>query len=139
MNRNHAARRFMMIRTKSLSLFGLLVLVGLLAGCSGGSSYDETVAEVEETAAVDEAVEEAVELVEVNDEILAALARADAVDGTEDMVVAKCPGCALAMEGSADHAMHVDEYELHFCSDDCKDRFAETASESILALAMPEL
>ena len=126
-----------MIRTKSLSLFGLLVVLGLLAGCSGGSSYDEPVAQVEETAA--EAVEEAAAVIEVNDEILAALARADAVDGTEDMVVAKCPGCALAMEGSADHAMHVDKYELHFCSDDCKGRFEETASESILALAMPAL
>lgn len=126
-----------MIRTKSLSLFGLLVVLGLLAGCSGGSSYEEPVAQAEEMAA--EAVEEAAAVIEVNDEILAALARADAVDGTEDMVVAKCPGCALAMEGSADHAMHVDEYELHFCSDDCKGRFEETASESILALAMPEL
>ena len=125
-----------MIRTKILSLCGLLVVLGLLAGCSGGSSYEEPVIVVEEPVAE---VEEAVASLEVTDEILLALARADAVDGTEDMVVAKCPGCALAMEGSADHAMHVDEYELHFCSEDCKGRFEETASESILALAMPEL
>lgn len=52
-----------------------------------------------------------------------ALQQADAMDGTEDKVVHKCAGCSLGMDGSAEHAVTVDGYELHFCSDSCKADF----------------
>jgi len=66
--------------------------------------------------------------------IAAVLAAADRMDGTEDKVVSQCPGCGLAMEGSADHDLEVAGYHLHFCSEDCKSRFAEHTDEAILAL-----
>jgi len=76
--------------------------------------------------------------VEVGPEVEAVLARADAVDGTEDHVVSRCPGCALAMEGKAEQAMQVGDYELHFCSDDCREGFEENTAEALLAMKLPE-
>ena len=61
------------------------------------------------------------------------LARADAVDGTEDKVISQCAGCALNMEGTSEHALEVGEYEMHFCSDGCKKPFAEDAWLNALA------
>jgi hypothetical protein len=50
----------------------------------------------------------------------AILASADAVDGTVDKVVSKCPGCRLGMDGHAEHSLLAHGYTLHFCSDTCK-------------------
>ncbi len=66
------------------------------------------------------------------------LAKADQVDGTEDHVVSKCPGCALAMDGNEDHALEVEDYELHFCSDRCRDGFKENTAEAVMALTVPD-
>ncbi len=66
------------------------------------------------------------------------LAKADQVDGTEDHVVSKCPGCALAMDGNEDHSLEVEDYELHFCSDRCRDGFTENTAEAVMALKVPE-
>jgi hypothetical protein len=106
------------------------VVGGSLAGCGhhGHDGHSESEA----------ASEEAVAAVEVTPEMQAVLVRADLADGTEDHIVAKCPGCGLAMEGSADHASNVGEYALHFCSDGCQERFEEDVAESLLALAEPE-
>ena len=55
-------------------------------------------------------------------------------DGTEDHVVSQCPGCSLAMAGNAEHALEVEGYELHFCSDSCKGKFAENSEANLMAL-----
>lgn len=51
------------------------------------------------------------------------LAAADAHDGTVDHVVHECGGCGLAMPGDAAHAVKHEGYELHFCSEGCKEGF----------------
>jgi YHS domain-containing protein len=66
---------------------------------------------------------------------LAVLAAADRADGTEDRAVRLCPGCSLAMEGSAEHALELGGYELHFCSAPCREHFAEHPESGIEALA----
>jgi hypothetical protein len=48
-------------------------------------------------------------------ELMAKLAKADTADGTTDKIVHKCAGCALGMDGKADHAVKVGEYTLHLC------------------------
>jgi len=65
---------------------------------------------------------------------LAVLAYADAVDGTADRTVTRCPGCALAMDGSAEHAFELGGYELHFCSATCRDHFHEHPQAGVDAL-----
>ena len=65
----------------------------------------------------------------------AILARADAVDGTADKVVANCAGCQLQMAGKADHALTAGSYAMHFCSENCKTRFGEDMHASIQGLA----
>jgi hypothetical protein len=54
---------------------------------------------------------------------LAGLAAADALDGASDHVVAKCAGCALRMDGKAEHSVSVGDYTLHLCSTSCADHF----------------
>jgi len=105
----------------TIRIYTLLAILGLLvlAGCGGAPEA------ASEAPASDAAV-------------AAVLAKADGIDGATDQVVANCPGCALAMQGSAEHAMTVGEYELHFCSDDCKNTFAESPADSILALNIEE-
>jgi hypothetical protein len=75
---------------------------------------------------------------QISAELATVLAKADAVDGTEDHVVSKCSGCKLGMAGKADYAMQVGDYSLHFCSATCKDTFAAKGEEAILALEIPE-
>ena len=79
-----------------------------------------------------------VQPIEVGLDLQAKLALADAADGEVDHVVSLCPGCALAMEGSYEYPLDVSQYSLHFCSDDCKDRFNEDTEGSLLALVVPE-
>ncbi len=66
------------------------------------------------------------------------LARADRADGQADHVVAQCAGCGLGMPGDAEYAQAVQGYELHFCSDQCKQYFTEDIEESLLALSLPD-
>ena len=62
------------------------------------------------------------------------LAKADAMDGTTDKVVHKCAGCALGMDGKADHAFELEGYTMHFCSGPCRDGFQDGAADKVLAL-----
>ncbi len=89
----------------------------------GADKTDETIAQTNPVSKV---------------ELRFVLAKADQVDGTEDHVVSKCPGCALAMDGKEDHALEVEDYELHFCSDRCRDGFTENTAEAVMALTVPE-
>jgi len=71
-------------------------------------------------------------------EVLAKLASFDAFDGTTDMVVSDCVGCALSMKGNSEHPVEVGEYTLHFCSGPCATKFKEAVNEKILALEIPK-
>jgi Fe-S oxidoreductase len=117
----------------TLQLAAGVLLAVFCVACSGsGTSYEA----VEEAAA--EAVQEAA-AEPVSETLLAAkLAGADLADGTEDNVVSRCPGCALAMDGSADHALQVKDYELHFCSDSCRHGFEEDTMAKVAKLEIPE-
>jgi YHS domain-containing protein len=141
------------VRYLFVLLLSALITV-TLTGCSG---YDTSDAEsaAEDMAAEDmaaEAVEGAVDAAgeaaegamdmageQLNAAAVMVLAKADGMDGAEDMVVAKCPGCALAMEGNAEHAAQMGDYELHFCSEDCKNKFNESPVESLMAMQLPEV
>jgi len=63
-----------------------------------------------------------------------ALKVADAADGTEDGVAHKCAGCALGMDGNADHALKVDETTLHLCSAMCKEYFSKDVASNLATL-----
>jgi hypothetical protein len=111
-----------------------ILAIGSVA-CSGADDPGHDVAEAVE--AVEEMHGEATEA--VSETLLAAkLAGADLADGTEDHIVGRCPGCSLMMEGSADHALTVEDYELHFCSDSCLGRFEKDAVAKIAQLEIPE-
>ena len=109
------------------------VIVVTAAGCPEKeqpppATTDDTKAEVSEPQEADDAV---------NAKVVAKLAQADLVDGTEDKIVSKCPSCALAMDGKPEHALEVSGYTLHFCSADCKEGFAKDTTQSILAMELP--
>ena len=74
---------------------------------------------------------------EMQADVEARLAQADALDGAVDKVVSKCPACRLAMDGKSEHALEVAGYTLHFCSDQCKDKFAKDPTKEVLALKIP--
>ena len=138
----------------SLAVAALLP-VAMFAGCAGEEAPSAEVVAEHADAAVDhaqdaaghageamqdaagyagEAMQDAVAAFEATPAVNAVLAKADLADGTEDHVVGKCPGCSLAMEGTADHPMTVGDYSLHFCSDECRDRFTESGAQAILDL-----
>jgi hypothetical protein len=123
---------------KRIAIWSLLLLtVALLAGCA-----EQATPPVEEAAAepVAEPVPEEVvpAAFEMTPDLEAKLAAADLSDGAEDKVVARCPGCGLAMDGSAEHAAHAGDYALHFCSETCMDAFSEDMAASLMAMAVPE-
>ena len=62
------------------------------------------------------------------------LVKADRADDTEDQVVERCLGCGLGMDGSPDHVVQVHGYEIHFCTEACKERAGEDIDQAILAL-----
>lgn len=71
---------------------------------------------------------------EPTEEMLAALRGADRVDGAEDRIVSRCPGCGLAMEGTAEHTLEIGDYELHFCSATCQEHFEKNPVAGIESL-----
>ncbi|MEZ6036172.1 MAG: hypothetical protein R3F29_01740 [Planctomycetota bacterium] len=100
---------------KTLLIAGALTL---LSSCTAEVKNDPQTAPKPETPAAP------------NPAVAAILAKADAVDGTTDKVVHKCAGCALHMDGKAEHAIAIEGYTMHFCKPACYDRFkADTAGE----------
>lgn len=71
-------------------------------------------------------------------DVLARLAKADAVDGKTDKVVDKCAGCSLGMDGKAEKELVVGDYKMHFCSDGCLGRFQDDPNGQITALKLPQ-
>ncbi len=65
---------------------------------------------------------------------LAALARADAADGTVDKVVSKCVMCSLSMDGSPEHAASYGGYSVHLCSAECYEAFLKDPEGALRAL-----
>jgi hypothetical protein len=128
------------------------VLIGVLlataAGCPEEASAPfeaeaptsaEEPAKAEAPAAAEEpAAAGAPAAADTQAQVEAKLAKADLVDGQADKVVAKCPGCALAMDGSPEYTLEVSGYTLRFCQARCKDTFAQDTTKSILAMEIPE-
>jgi len=67
--------------------------------------------------------------------VQAGLKHADLADGTEDKTVHKCAGCALGMDGSAEHAISKDGYTLHMCSSMCKANYEKDLDKNLAKLA----
>ena len=63
-----------------------------------------------------------------------ALKTADAADGVEDGIAHKCAGCALGMDGKAEHALNVDGTTLHLCSAMCKEYFSKDVEGNLATL-----
>ena len=95
--------------------------------------------EVPEQVATEETVVEQAEPAPSPEAIEAVLLRADEFDGAADHVVGKCPGCNLGMDGKADHKLETAGYELHFCTELCRDVFAESLEEKLVAMKFPDL
>lgn len=70
--------------------------------------------------------------------VIAVLEQADAKDGTVDMIVHKCAGCSLGMDGMADHSLKVGGYTMHFCMTACLARFEGDPAKEILALEIKD-
>ena len=119
----------------TVQLAAIALVAFAFVGCSGSDSEPYDTAEEIETASetapsVREPVSETL--------VAAKLADADLFDGTEDRVISRCPGCALAMDGSADYALSVEGYELHFCSESCRHGFEDDLMANIGRLEIPE-
>jgi hypothetical protein len=71
-------------------------------------------------------------------EVLALLARADAKDGKTDKVVSKCASCTLSMDGNPDFAAKIGEYQLHFCSDHCRENFQADPEKALADALKPK-
>lgn len=67
----------------------------------------------------------------------AKLAAWDELDGKKDKTIEKCAGCALAMDGKADHAFKASGYSMHFCSKHCRDNYSTDTAKKILAQKTP--
>lgn len=111
--------------SKSLSLTALLSFVALAilsAACGGDKTATPPAPPQAAAAPAPAAVPAPAPAPAAADvaSLQAILATADAADGTTDMVVSKCAGCRLGMDGKADHSLQAHGYTLHFCSDTCK-------------------
>ena len=69
--------------------------------------------------------------VEVAADLNPRLAAADASDGTEDRIISKCYSCQLAMKGKEEIATQVNDYTVHFCSENCRTMFEGEAAKMI--------
>jgi hypothetical protein len=67
-------------------------------------------------------------------EVLAKLAKADALDGNVDQVVHLCAGCNLGMNGKAEYPLAVGNYTMHFCKKACVEAFRPDPAKEIIAL-----
>lgn len=64
------------------------------------------------------------------------LAAADAKDGQVDKVVHRCAGCALGMDGKAEHSIQVGGYTLHLCKPACLTRYQRDAIGELTKLTI---
>ncbi len=74
----------------------------------------------------------------IEPEVMAMLAKADALDGATDKGVHKCATCALGMDGKKEHSAETWGYTMHFCTGQCKTAFSKDLKKSILGLKIPK-
>ena len=109
----------------------MFMFLTLVFAC--GSSPEPT--EVSATNANPEVPAASPELSGADKENLAeVLKTVDMADGTEDKVAHKCSGCALRMDGKAEHAIEVEGTTLHFCSSSCKNTFSKDTMGNLLKM-----
>ena len=118
-------------------IFVATAVLILMTGCGGGSEETSSATETETETDASAVAEVEPAVLELSPEAVALLAMADLADGTEDHVVEKCASCGLGMDGNAENAVTVGDYEMHFCSDTCSRRFEENAEATVLALPQP--
>ena len=100
---------------------------------------DEEYEEEEEAEGVeDEDTEEMGAAEDETAELMAKLAKADLLDGTEDKIVTRCATCALKMVGKPEHSMNVMGYTMYFCSDQCAKSFGADTTKALRELVVPE-
>jgi hypothetical protein len=116
-----------MKRPKILHWIAPLCIATFWIGCGG--QHDSPDADVPSPGASAAAPSE---------EALVILAKADGFDGTEDKVVSKCLSCGLGMSGKAQHASTFGDYELHWCSEHCKEGFDAKPEQSVITAKLPE-
>jgi len=116
---------------RSLAVLFLAALATGVLGC-GEKAEQQAEAAKSQAAAVQE------HAMQVSAVLAEHLAKADAVDGQVDHVVANCSGCKLKMAGSENYTMMVGDYTLRFCSATCKDKLTQGGEEALLALEIPE-
>jgi hypothetical protein len=121
----------------------MLMAAFVIAGCGsqeGGDGHGEaTHAEASHGEATqDTHAAEPAKAMDWSEAEMAILVHADEADGATDHVIAKCASCMLHMDGKAEFAMQAGDYEMHFCSEKCKESFAEDMHASLQKLSMPE-
>ena len=135
------------LSVRSMQLFVILAILSVSAtSCSKKEEASkpapaEPTAEATKPAATEAPKPEAAAEAPTVDlaKVTALLAKADALDGTEDKVVTKCAACMLSMDGKPEHKLTAHEYTMHFCAQGCADRFGQNLDQSILAMKIPEL
>lgn len=110
----------------------MIVLFSLILACGGGAQ--EAVANAPATNVEKAASNAGAPAPGDAAKIAEALKLADAADGTEDKIAIKCAGCALAMDGSPDHAIVVEGTTLHLCSAMCKTEFTKDTPGNLAKL-----
>jgi hypothetical protein len=110
----------------------VVALVGGVLGCGEKAEQHAEAAKAHADAAVGQSA------TQMSTQLAAHLAKADAVDGTQDHVVSQCSGCKLKMAGSPDYVLQVGDYSMQFCSAGCRDHLAEGGEAAILALEIPD-
>lgn len=109
----------------------MFMFLTLLFACGS----DPAPAEVSATNAKPESPAATPELSGADKETLAeVLKTVDLADGNEDKVAHKCSGCALAMDGKAEHALEVEGTTLHFCSSMCRNNFSKDTTGNLLKM-----
>ena len=127
--------------SRSMILFLLLCTFSVLLGCSSSEESASGVSRAQQDGPRPGDVSEGPSAPEgevappaLDEATLAALASADAMDGTADHVVSKCAGCKLMMDGKQDHSVAVGDYTLHLCSTTCRDHFVGDLSAGLAGL-----
>lgn len=110
-----------------------MVALLIVLAC-GSSEPDPAAAALKNTPKAEAAAEATTLTVAASPIATEALAVADAADGVEDKVAHKCAGCALNMDGSAEHAVTVDGTTLHLCSSMCKEYFSKDLTGNLESL-----
>ena len=109
----------------AIAVIALLMAI-LFAGCSRGQEPSASAPAADSASGAP------------SQQALGLLAKADAADGTADKILNKCVICMLGMDGSPEHSASYGGYQLHFCSEHCKETFTRNPEQSLLALEFPE-